>query len=75
MKQIYSGQASVQDAYALPDLAGAIQQVQLQYEDIASKNLQVGLVPVSDILATGNPLLYFKHLLAWSQWVSFLDPH
>ncbi|XP_072525261.1 desmin [Salminus brasiliensis] len=40
MKQIFSAHASVQDAYSLPDLAGALQQVQLQYEDIASKNLQ-----------------------------------
>uniref|UniRef100_A0A3B1IJ07 Zgc:172323 n=1 Tax=Astyanax mexicanus TaxID=7994 RepID=A0A3B1IJ07_ASTMX len=40
LKQMYSAYASVQDAYSLPDLAGAIQQVQLQYEDISAKNLQ-----------------------------------
>ncbi|XP_036420362.1 glial fibrillary acidic protein isoform X2 [Colossoma macropomum] len=40
MKQVYTAHTSLQDAYALPDLAGALQQVQLQYEDIATKNLQ-----------------------------------
>ncbi|KAL7851422.1 hypothetical protein AOLI_G00217780 [Acnodon oligacanthus] len=41
MKQVYAAHTSLQDAYALPDLAGALQQVQLQYEDIATKNLQI----------------------------------
>ncbi|KAL6467777.1 hypothetical protein MHYP_G00234540 [Metynnis hypsauchen] len=40
MKQVYVAHTSLQDAYALPDLSGALQQVQLQYEDIATKNLQ-----------------------------------
>ncbi|KAI4892300.1 hypothetical protein NFI96_026173 [Prochilodus magdalenae] len=40
MKQLYTAHSSLQDAYALPDLGSAIQQVQLQYEDIAAKNLQ-----------------------------------
>ncbi|XP_066514392.1 desmin-like [Hoplias malabaricus] len=40
LKQIYLAQVSVQDAYSLPDITGALEQVQLQYADIASKNLQ-----------------------------------
>ncbi|XP_071374723.1 desmin [Centroberyx affinis] len=40
MKQIYAAHASAQSAFALPDLAGAMKQIQTQYDDIASKNLQ-----------------------------------
>ncbi|XP_030641009.1 glial fibrillary acidic protein [Chanos chanos] len=40
MKQIYAAHASVQDAFSLPDLAAAIKQIQLQYDNIAAKNLQ-----------------------------------
>lgn len=41
MKQIYSAHASVQSTFTLPDLAGALKQIQNQYDDIAAKNLQV----------------------------------
>lgn len=41
MKQIYSAHASAQSAFALPDLAAALKQIQTQYDDIAAKNLQV----------------------------------
>ncbi|XP_052435652.1 glial fibrillary acidic protein-like [Carassius gibelio] len=40
MKQIYVVHASAADAYSLPDLSSAIQQIQHQYDDIAAKNLQ-----------------------------------
>ncbi|XP_076838169.1 desmin [Brachyhypopomus gauderio] len=40
MKQIYAAQITVTDALSLPDLSAAIKQVQLQYDDIAAKNLQ-----------------------------------
>ncbi|XP_059424117.1 glial fibrillary acidic protein-like [Carassius carassius] len=40
MKQIYVAHASAADAYSLPDLSSAIQQIQHQYDDIAAKNLQ-----------------------------------
>ncbi|XP_062421665.1 glial fibrillary acidic protein isoform X2 [Pungitius pungitius] len=40
MKQIYSAHASAQSAFALPDLAAALKQIQTQYDDIAAKNLQ-----------------------------------
>lgn len=42
LKQIYSAHASAQSAFMLPDLAGALKQIQTQYDDIAAKNLQVG---------------------------------
>lgn len=41
MKQIYAAHATAADAYSLPDLSSAIQQIQHQYDDIAAKNLQV----------------------------------
>uniref|UniRef100_A0AAY4AI34 IF rod domain-containing protein n=1 Tax=Denticeps clupeoides TaxID=299321 RepID=A0AAY4AI34_9TELE len=40
MSQIYSAQASVEDAFSLPDLSAALKQIQLQYDNIAAKNLQ-----------------------------------
>ncbi|KAM3873595.1 desmin [Diretmus argenteus] len=40
MKQIYAAQVSTQSAFALPDLAAALKQIQTQYDTIASKNLQ-----------------------------------
>ncbi|XP_041650170.1 desmin [Cheilinus undulatus] len=40
MKQIYAAHASAQSAFALPDLAAAMKQIQNQYDDIAAKNLQ-----------------------------------
>ncbi|XP_035528776.1 desmin [Morone saxatilis] len=40
MKQIYAAHASAQSAFALPDLAAALKQIQAQYDDIAAKNLQ-----------------------------------
>ncbi|XP_052474222.1 glial fibrillary acidic protein-like [Carassius gibelio] len=40
MKQIYAAHATAADAYSLPDLSSAIKQIQLQYDDIAAKNLQ-----------------------------------
>uniref|UniRef100_A0A8C6MHS8 Zgc:172323 n=1 Tax=Nothobranchius furzeri TaxID=105023 RepID=A0A8C6MHS8_NOTFU len=40
MKQIYSAHVSAESAFALPDLAGALKQIQTQYDDIAAKNLQ-----------------------------------
>ncbi|XP_042346115.1 desmin [Plectropomus leopardus] len=40
MKQIYAAHASAQSAFALPDLAAAMKQIQSQYDDIAAKNLQ-----------------------------------
>uniref|UniRef100_A0A8C1V0E7 Zgc:172323 n=1 Tax=Cyprinus carpio TaxID=7962 RepID=A0A8C1V0E7_CYPCA len=40
MKQIYAAHATAADAYSLPDLSSAIQQIQHQYDDIAAKNLQ-----------------------------------
>ncbi|XP_035985492.1 desmin isoform X2 [Fundulus heteroclitus] len=40
MKQIYAAHVSAESAFALPDLAGALKQIQTQYDDIAAKNLQ-----------------------------------
>uniref|UniRef100_A0A8C4EE65 Zgc:172323 n=1 Tax=Dicentrarchus labrax TaxID=13489 RepID=A0A8C4EE65_DICLA len=40
MKQIYAAHATAQSAFALPDLAAALKQIQAQYDDIAAKNLQ-----------------------------------
>ncbi|XP_068426699.1 desmin [Clinocottus analis] len=40
MNRIYSAHASAQSAFALPDLAAALKQIQTQYDDIAAKNLQ-----------------------------------
>ncbi|XP_067839948.1 desmin [Heptranchias perlo] len=40
MKQIYSVSASVDVTYTIPDLAAALKDIQLQYEDISAKNLQ-----------------------------------
>ncbi|CAN9514120.1 unnamed protein product [Ophioblennius macclurei] len=40
MKQIYAAHASAESAFALPDLAGALKQIQQQYDDIAAKNLE-----------------------------------
>ncbi|XP_007566893.2 keratin, type II cytoskeletal 8 [Poecilia formosa] len=40
MKQIYAAQVSAESAFSLPDLAGALKQIQTQYDDIAAKNLQ-----------------------------------
>ncbi|XP_028326475.1 desmin isoform X2 [Gouania willdenowi] len=40
MKQIYAAHVTVQSAFALPDLAAALKQIQQQYDDIAAKNLQ-----------------------------------
>ncbi|XP_041044804.1 desmin [Carcharodon carcharias] len=40
MKQIYSITASVDVTYTIPDLAAALRDIQLQYEDISAKNLQ-----------------------------------
>ncbi|XP_067874827.1 desmin [Heterodontus francisci] len=40
MKQIYSVSASVDVTYTIPDLAAALRDIQLQYEDISAKNLQ-----------------------------------
>lgn len=42
MKQIYAAHATAQDAFSLPDLSNALKQIQLQYDDMAAKNLQVG---------------------------------
>uniref|UniRef100_A0A8C3FY99 Zgc:172323 n=1 Tax=Cyclopterus lumpus TaxID=8103 RepID=A0A8C3FY99_CYCLU len=40
MNRIYSAHASAQSAFALPDLAAALKQIQTQYDDIAAKNLK-----------------------------------
>ncbi|XP_032413509.1 keratin, type II cytoskeletal 8 [Xiphophorus hellerii] len=40
MKQIYAAHVSAESAFSLPDLAGALKQIQTQYDDIAAKNLQ-----------------------------------
>ncbi|XP_037533241.1 keratin, type II cytoskeletal 2 epidermal [Nematolebias whitei] len=40
LKQIYSAHVSAQSAFTLPDLAGALKQIQTQYDDIAAKNIQ-----------------------------------
>lgn len=40
MKQIYAAHVTAQSAFALPDLAAALKQIQNQYDDIAAKNLQ-----------------------------------
>ncbi|XP_072316762.1 desmin isoform X2 [Eucyclogobius newberryi] len=40
MKQIYAAHVSAESAFSLPDLAGALKQIQNQYDDIAAKNLQ-----------------------------------
>lgn len=41
MKQVFTDHVTVVSAFALPDLAAALKQIQTQYDDIASKNLQV----------------------------------
>ena len=43
MKQIYSAHATAGDAFALPDIAAALKQIQHEYDVIAAKNLQVPL--------------------------------
>ncbi|KAM9512157.1 LOW QUALITY PROTEIN: desmin [Salvelinus alpinus] len=40
LKMIYAAHSSVQSAYDLPDLSGALKQIQAQYDEIAAKNLQ-----------------------------------
>ncbi|KAM8846871.1 desmin [Synchiropus picturatus] len=40
MRQIYAAQVSVSSAFAMPDLAAALKQIQTQYDEIAAKNLQ-----------------------------------
>ncbi|KAM9310046.1 desmin [Pholidichthys leucotaenia] len=40
MQKIYAAHATAQSAFALPDLAAAMKQIQTQYDDIAAKNLQ-----------------------------------
>ncbi|XP_031432775.1 glial fibrillary acidic protein [Clupea harengus] len=40
MKQIYSAHATAGDAFALPDIASALKQIQQEYDVIAAKNLQ-----------------------------------
>ncbi|XP_026228630.1 filament_head and Filament domain-containing protein [Anabas testudineus] len=40
LKQIYAAHTTAQSAFALPDLAAALKQIQTQYDDIAAKNLQ-----------------------------------
>lgn len=44
MKQIYAAHATAIDVYSLPDLSAALKQIQHQYDDIAAKNLQVGVL-------------------------------
>ena len=41
MKQIYAAHATAHSAFNMPDLAGALKQIQTQYDDIAAQNLQV----------------------------------
>uniref|UniRef100_A0A3B4BCT4 IF rod domain-containing protein n=1 Tax=Periophthalmus magnuspinnatus TaxID=409849 RepID=A0A3B4BCT4_9GOBI len=40
MKQIYAAHVSAASAFSLPDLTGALKQIQKQYDDIAAKNLE-----------------------------------
>ncbi|KAM9797892.1 glial fibrillary acidic protein [Neosynchiropus ocellatus] len=40
MRQIYAAQVSASSAFAMPDLAAALKQIQTQYDEIAAKNLQ-----------------------------------
>ncbi|XP_056142825.1 desmin [Lampris incognitus] len=40
MKQIYAAHVSADSTFAMPDLAAALKQIQAQYDEIASKNLQ-----------------------------------
>ncbi|XP_064805932.1 glial fibrillary acidic protein-like [Oncorhynchus masou masou] len=40
LKMIYAAHSSAQSAYDLPDLSGALKQIQAQYDEIAAKNLQ-----------------------------------
>ncbi|XP_024241088.2 glial fibrillary acidic protein-like [Oncorhynchus tshawytscha] len=40
LKMIYAANSSAQSAYDLPDLSGALKQIQAQYDEIAAKNLQ-----------------------------------
>ncbi|KAM4694877.1 desmin-like [Discoglossus pictus] len=40
MKQIYSGTASCDLAFSIPDFAAALRDIQTEYEEIAAKNLQ-----------------------------------
>lgn len=41
MTQIYETVAKVDVAFALPDLASALKEIQTQYDSIAARNLQV----------------------------------
>lgn len=41
MAQIYETVAKVDVAFALPDLASALKEIQIQYDSIAARNLQV----------------------------------
>ncbi|XP_052348577.1 glial fibrillary acidic protein-like isoform X2 [Oncorhynchus keta] len=40
LKMIYAAHSSAQSAYDLPDISGALKQIQAQYDEIAAKNLQ-----------------------------------
>ncbi|XP_014055727.2 glial fibrillary acidic protein isoform X1 [Salmo salar] len=40
LKMIYAAHSSAQSAYDLPDLSGALKQIQAQYDEIAANNLQ-----------------------------------
>ena len=65
MKQIYAAHVSAQSSFALPDLAGALKQIQNQYDDIAAKNLQVQncFHPKRwEQTLVSNPLAFLVHL-------------
>uniref|UniRef100_A0A8C1L529 Zgc:172323 n=1 Tax=Cyprinus carpio TaxID=7962 RepID=A0A8C1L529_CYPCA len=62
MKQIYAAHATAADAYSLPDLSSAIQQIQHQYDDIAAKNLQVWIFTLFE--KNNNILFMFKQNVA-----------
>ncbi|KAA0703456.1 Desmin [Triplophysa tibetana] len=40
MRQMYAAHATAQDAFSLPDLSNALKQIQLQYDNMAAKNLE-----------------------------------
>lgn len=58
MAQIYETVAKVDVAFALPDLASALKEIQSQYDCIAARNLQVNNNYYKQLLQT---LIVYKN--------------
>ncbi|KAK7886477.1 hypothetical protein WMY93_026098 [Mugilogobius chulae] len=61
MKQIYAAHVSAESAFSLPDLAGALKQIQNQYDDIAAKICRKWILGIKTSLKTSPK----RHLGMW----------